>query len=221
MSTDPETRNQDANRRLESAIRIGVVAEADYATSRVRVQSGGLLTGWLPWLERRMGDTVDWDPPHPGEQVVILSPSGEVASGIVLTGIPSDSCPHPIHDKNKCHRRYTDGATFEYDHKGHHYTVTVPNGGSIVFTIGATTLTLTGSDTTLVTPNLLVDSPASTFTGTVLIQKLLTWLAGMIGRSGSDGGAGAAIEGNVQVEGNISATGSIMDGGGNSNHHSH
>ena len=39
--------------------------------------------------------------------------------------------------------------------------------------------------------------------------------------AGSGGGTAAAITGNVQVNGNIDATGTIMDAGGNSNHHSH
>ena len=34
-------------------------------------------------------------------------------------------------------------------------------------------------------------------------------------------GATATITGNVKVEGNIDATGSIIDAGGNTNHHSH
>ena len=42
---------------------------------------------------------------------------------------------------------------------------------------------------------------------------------GMAGSGGS--GAAATIQGNVQVDGNIDASGSIMDAGGNSNHHSH
>ena len=31
----------------------------------------------------------------------------------------------------------------------------------------------------------------------------------------------AVVAGNVQVDGNVDASGSVMDGGGNSNHHSH
>jgi phage baseplate assembly protein gpV len=48
---------------------------------------------------------------------------------------------------------------------------------------------------------------------------MLTYKGGMAGSGGS--GAAATIQGNVQVDGNIDASGSIMDAGGNSNHHSH
>ncbi|WMR36092.1 phage baseplate assembly protein V, partial [Metapseudomonas otitidis] len=37
-------------RLLENLIRLGTIAEVDHAAARVRVQSGQLLTGWLPWL---------------------------------------------------------------------------------------------------------------------------------------------------------------------------
>ncbi|MDR1349369.1 MAG: phage baseplate assembly protein V, partial [Zoogloeaceae bacterium] len=85
----------DLSRRLESMIRIGRVVAVDPAAARCRVKSGELETEFLPWLERRMGETRDWDPPTIGEQVMVLSPSGEVAGGIVLTGIPSDASPPP------------------------------------------------------------------------------------------------------------------------------
>lgn len=52
----------------------------------------------------------------------------------------------------------------------------------------------------------------------MFVKKLLTYLKGLVRRGG---GAGASIEGDIQVNGNVSATGSIMDVGGNSNHHSH
>ena len=63
-----------------------------------------------------------------------------------------------------------------------------------------------------------MDCPETEITGNLLVKGKLTYQGGM---AGSGGGTAAAITGNVQVEGNISATGTIMDGGGNSNHHSH
>ena len=107
----------------------------------------------------------------------------------------------------------------EYDRALHHWRLAVPAGGKIVMEIGSTTLELRDDGTTLSTPKLLADAAESTFTGTVLVQKLFTYLKGLVGKSG--GGAGASIEGDIQVNGNVSATGSIMDVDGNSNHHSH
>ena len=41
----------------------GTIAEADLAAPRVRVDTGGLTTHWLPWLECRAGTTRTWNPP--------------------------------------------------------------------------------------------------------------------------------------------------------------
>lgn len=62
---------------------------------------------------------------------------------------------------------------------------------------------------TIKAPNILIDAPNTTFTGVISIDG-----QGAVSNT-------ATIQGNVQVAGNISATGTVMDGGGNSNHHSH
>ncbi|MBJ3419501.1 phage baseplate assembly protein V, partial [Salmonella enterica subsp. enterica serovar London] len=67
--------------------------------------------------------------------------------------------------------------------------------------------------------NVTVDAPLSTFTGDVTVMKKLTWLGGMAGSGGV--GNSAVITGNVNVLGNVNASGTLMDNGGNSNHHSH
>lgn len=84
---------------------------------------------------------------------------------------------------------------------------------------GSDVLIKSGTHVTVQAPKVTVDSPDTTCTGNLMVKGKLTYQGGMAGSGG--GGAAAAITGNVQVEGNINASGSIMDGGGNSNHHSH
>lgn len=84
---------------------------------------------------------------------------------------------------------------------------------------GGDVLIKSGTHVTVQAPKVTVDSPDTTCTGNLLVKGKLTYQGGMAGSGG--GGAAASITGNVQVEGNINASGSIMDGGGNSNHHSH
>lgn len=84
---------------------------------------------------------------------------------------------------------------------------------------GSDVLIKSGTHVTVQAPKVTVDSPDTTCTGNLLVKGKLTYQGGMAGSGG--GGAAASITGNVQVEGNINASGSIMDGGGNSNHHSH
>lgn len=58
--------------------------------------------------------------------------------------------------------------------------------------------------------------------GIATIQAPQINLQGALSVTGVGGGSGqTAIAGNLQVDGNISATGTIVDAGGNTNHHSH
>lgn len=84
---------------------------------------------------------------------------------------------------------------------------------------GGDVLIKSGTHVTVQAPSITLDAPQTTCTGKLTVDGLLTYKGGMSGSGGS--GAAASIQGNVQVEGNISASGAIMDGGGNSNHHSH
>lgn len=125
------------SRLIENLIRLGTVAEVDHGSlpdkrpARVRVQSGELLTGWLPWAALRAGTTRDWDPPTVGEQVLVLSPSGQTAQGIAITGLFSALIP-ANGDRAGLHRRtYPDGAVVEYDSEAHQLLATLPAGGRV------------------------------------------------------------------------------------------
>ncbi|KAF1072700.1 MAG: hypothetical protein GAK45_00135 [Pseudomonas citronellolis] len=119
----------ELSRRLENLIRLGTIALVDLAAARVRVQSGELLTGWLPWQSARAGTVREWDPPTAGEQVLVLSPSGQTANGVVITGLFSDLIP-ANGDRANLHRRtYADGAVIEYDSAAHLLRATLPDGG--------------------------------------------------------------------------------------------
>lgn len=84
---------------------------------------------------------------------------------------------------------------------------------------GGDVLIKSGTHVTVQAPSITLDAPQTTCTGKLTVDGLLTYKGGMSGSGGS--GAAASIQGNVRVEGNINASGTIMDGGGNSNHHSH
>lgn len=82
-------------RLIHNLIRTGTIAEVDHAAARVRVKSGALLTDWLPWIESRAGTSRSWNPPTVGEQVMLFSPGGDPAAGLVLTGLFSNAHPTP------------------------------------------------------------------------------------------------------------------------------
>jgi len=123
------------SRLIENLIRLGTVAEVDHGSlkdkrpPRLRVQSGELLTGWLPWVAFRAGTSTEWDPPTVGEQVVVFSPSGQTAQGIALTGLVSEQYPANA-DRAGLHRRtYADGAVVEYDSVAHRLRAILPEAG--------------------------------------------------------------------------------------------
>ncbi|MDD3652324.1 phage baseplate assembly protein V [Immundisolibacter sp.] len=121
----------ELRRRLDNLVRLGTVAEIDHGTARVRVQTGNLLTGWLPWCTRRAGDTRTWDPPTVGEQVVLMSPSGEPAAAIVLQAIYRDAHPAPSAEAAAHVVSYPDGASIKYDHAAHLYRIALPDGARV------------------------------------------------------------------------------------------
>lgn len=117
-------------RLLENLIRFGTIAEVDEAAARVKVTTGKLTTAWLPWIAPRAGADREWNPPTEGEQVILLSPSGQLANGVAITGLFSDLIP-ANGDRPGLHRRtYRDGAVIEYDSINHHLRAILPAAGT-------------------------------------------------------------------------------------------
>ena len=129
-------------RLIENLVRLGTIAEVDVVKARARVKSGELLTTWLPWLALRAGADREWNPPTVGEQVLLLSPSGQLAQGIVLTGLFSETNP-ANGDRTGLHRTtYRDGAVIEYDSLASHLRAVLPDGGTTeLISLGGITIT--------------------------------------------------------------------------------
>lgn len=132
-----EYRINELERRLANVALIGTVSEADYAQARVRVKIGNITTAWLPWLTRRAGvETGDWWAPESGEQVLVISPSGEPAQGVAIPALYSATNKAPINDENIRRIYFGDGSFVEYNASAHQLTVSVNGGDTIVNTTG-------------------------------------------------------------------------------------
>ncbi|MBP1128439.1 MULTISPECIES: phage baseplate assembly protein V [Pseudomonas] len=118
------------SRLLENLIRFGVIAAVQMEPPRVQVTTGTLTTAWLPWLALRAGSDREWDPPTLGEQVILFSPSGQLANGIVVTGVFSDHIPANGNREGLHRRTYADGTVIEYDSVAHHLNATLADGGT-------------------------------------------------------------------------------------------
>lgn len=140
------------SRMIENLIRIGKIEEIDLSGKCCRVRTGKLLTNWLPWITDRAGTTRTWNPPTVGEQVLLLSPSGELGGGLVLTGLFSTAHPAPSDSAAEHIIDYPDGARIAYNHL-----------------TGA--LTATGIQIALVqaSTQVIIDCPAVHFTGDVTV----------------------------------------------------
>lgn len=119
MNPHPMHSTAEILRLIHNLIRFGTIAEVDHAAARVRVTSGELLTAWLPWIESRAGTTRSWCPPTVGEQVIVLSPGGDLAAAVVLTGLFRAQHPAPSHSPDLFHAVFPDDASIEYDHAKH------------------------------------------------------------------------------------------------------
>lgn len=113
----------EIERRLANLIRLGTVEQADYDKARVRVRCGELLTGWLPWLTARAGNDRSWWAPEVDEQVMVFSPSGDIAQGVVLAAIYQQRHPANGKDPDLCRVDFEDGASVEYNRQSHEMTI--------------------------------------------------------------------------------------------------
>lgn len=188
----------ELSRRLENLLRIGTVAEVDHAAALCRVATGDLLTDWLPWFERRAGQTRTWNPPTVGEQAMVLSPSGEPAGGIVLVGIFRAAHPAPDASPTVHVAAYPDGARISYDHAS---GALVASGIQTALIEAAVSVTL---DTPLVTctNNLHV-------MGTATVDDLLTYGNGIAGTGGANNNLVSGAF--VQTDGVLSSNGIVLD----------
>ncbi len=88
----------DLRRRVNNLIRIGRVSDVDYGNAKARVQIGKLTTDFLPWLTP---STALWIPLKKDEQVLVLSPGGDLQFGIILPALYYQAKAAPSSDEAK------------------------------------------------------------------------------------------------------------------------
>lgn len=158
----------DLQRRLENVIRIGTIAHVDLsdtAAPRVRVQDGELLTTWLPFGAMRAGTARVWSAPTVGEQVILLSPSGELASAVVFGSLFCAGIQAPSDDPHDHIIDFADGTRVSHNDAT----------GAMVFTGMRTVLMQASEAVTIETADLTItasgsithDTPATSLNGAV------------------------------------------------------
>ncbi len=88
----------ELNRRIENLLRLGQIAEVDHAARQIRVESGGLLTDWLPWPAEVGKNYIRWRPLRVGTQVILASISGDPAQAQIIGTLYTQDLDSPSTD---------------------------------------------------------------------------------------------------------------------------
>jgi len=136
MSLELLQRIERIERQMHNIALLGTVADTDYAHARIKVAMGDLVTGWLPWLTHRAGGDVTWDAPEMGEQVAVISPSGEIGNGFVIPAIYQNAYPANGNTPDMTRRDFSNGSYITHDRV---------SGNMDMHVTGDLTLTATGN----------------------------------------------------------------------------
>lgn len=176
----------------------GEVSGVDYPTCRVRVRlddRDGVESYWLHVPQRNTQGTQRRPlMPELGEQVAVLLDADGVG-GVYLGGIYSTAEPPPVVDEDTDYVRFSDGTVSTYDRAAG--VMTLDCVGALLVKCGRNITVEAGEPVVVKAPSATLNVPQVSLNGDLLIK------------------------GNLLVDGNVEATGTVIDGGGNSNHHSH
>jgi phage baseplate assembly protein V len=103
----------DLAKRLSNIIRIGTIFEINYQTAKARVRIGELETDFLPWANANSGSNNSWNPPEIDEQVIVLSPSGDLSQAVILPSIYKNNASNS--DQNIKSITYQDGSKISFN----------------------------------------------------------------------------------------------------------
>lgn len=184
----------ELQRRINNLIRVGTIAEVQGALCRVK--TGNVLTDWRPFLTMRAGTARTSWRPTVGEQVMLLSLSGDIANAYILPALYSDQSPEPDDHPTRHRTVYPDNAVTEYD----------PETGALNAT-GIKTATVQAIE------HVTVDCPESTFTGNVLIKGNAVVEGTGTVQQKLTAQAGVEVTGSIDHNGKLTNTGGVkIDG---------
>lgn len=138
----------EQRRQKGNLSRFGTVAELDLPAKRCRVQTGEMLSDWVPWFVPRAGTTIEWSAPAVGEQGMLLSPDGDTIGAVFLRGIYSDSFDAPETGEHVHLVQFPDGTRIRYDDEAHALVIEVAQSGTVEITAhGGVTVNADGGAT--------------------------------------------------------------------------
>lgn len=129
--------NADINRRLENLIRFGTIKTVNPSKPipLVTVDLDDIVTPEIRFFNARSGNDSTWDPPSLEEEVMVISPCGEIGpTSVVFYGLYNNEHPAPSDDLNQKIRVFADGCVIAYDISAHQLLAILPSGGKAIVT---------------------------------------------------------------------------------------
>lgn len=105
----------DLFRRIENLISIGTISQIDHARNLGRIKIGELSTDFLPLPASIGHNFIAASPAAIGTQVVLLSPSGDLAQGVIVSYIYSNELPNPVSNSETDLIQFKDGSKIAYN----------------------------------------------------------------------------------------------------------
>lgn len=193
----------ELDRQLSGLVIPGNVAAVDVAAARVRIESDGWTSNWVPWCAFAAGKARHWRAPSVGEQALLLSPSGEPDNGFALVGFYTDGFGHDGR-ANVVAWLMPDGCKIEYDF-----------AAGAVLVDGCKTVTVNAAVSVMVkATKVTLDTPEAEITGNLKIGGALSQGAGA-------GGGKATFAGEVEAKGSIHSDADVTAGGISLQGHTH
>lgn len=171
----------NTDRILANLIRFGRIDSVDFSTGTATVDFDGEVIEGLQWAKRRAGDDREYSALSKGEQVCVLSPSGDLSQGIISYSISQDAFPNAGNDANP-RVVYSDGTIVEYDKASHTLTVDASaSSGHVVIKCNSAK----------------IESPESEITGNLKVGGSLAVNGSSVKHAGKEIGA---AHGHIDVE---------------------
>lgn len=126
----------ELNRILANMIAIGTVESVDYGAATARVRIGDLVTAGLPMQAGRAGANQTWSPYEVGEQVIVVSPSGNLSCGIIMGALYSANGAANGDRAGLQRASFSNGAVIEYDRDANQFTMDLAGGTVAIYAAG-------------------------------------------------------------------------------------
>lgn len=124
------------DRILANLVRFGRIHAVDLDAGTATVDFDGELVSDLEWAKDRAGEDRSWNGGYSkGEQVLVLSPSGDLSQGVIAFSLSQSAFPNAGTTENPKHI-YADGTVVEYDKASHTLNIDLSGSGGKVFIKG-------------------------------------------------------------------------------------